>query len=79
MTETKHPLTSKTIWTSILQLVASILVATGVLTSGQGDIITGVGPEILVGIAGSLLAAVSAWGRLTAKTSLKKAAKGVTG
>ena len=66
----KHPLKSKTIWASILLLVTGILSATGLLNDSQVDIIKNVGPEVLTGIATSVLGLVAAWGRVTAKASL---------
>lgn len=70
MEQKKHPLKSKTIWASILLLGTGLLSATGVLNDSQVEIVKNIGPEVLSGIATSVLALVAAWGRVTAKASL---------
>lgn len=73
MKQKKHPLKSKTIWSSILLLVVGILSASGVVTGSQAEIIQSIGPEVLVGVTTSILSLVAAYGRITAKTTLGKA------
>ena len=72
MEQKKHPLKSKTIWASILLLVTGVLSATGVLSGSQVEVIQNIGPEVLTGLSTSVLAAVAAWGRVSAKTSIGK-------
>jgi len=71
MNETKHPLQSKTVWIALFQVGVSFAVGSGILTAEQGTILETTGPEVAVGLFGSLFAAASLWGRLTAKSQLQ--------
>jgi len=70
--DTKHPLASKTIWATAFQLIASILLATGVIHADQADILTGLGPDVVVGLVGAIFAVMAAWGRVSATKTLSR-------
>lgn len=71
MNETKHPLKSKTVWASLLQVVVAILVGTGVVNQAQGELLQDVGPETITSMVTAVLAVIALYGRVTAKTTLK--------
>lgn len=70
MGETKPWYASRTIWSSILQVLVGVGVSTGFLSDGAADTIIAEGPELIAGAVIGLLGLVSLYGRAFAKKTI---------
>jgi hypothetical protein len=63
---------SKTVWASILQVLVGAAAAAGAVSPEAGALIQSQGPEVLTGLAASILGVVSFYGRVSAKGTIGK-------
>jgi hypothetical protein len=70
MEDVKSWLLSKTVWSSLLQIVVGIVVSSGWINASGGQALLTSGPDFAVGIVTVILGGISLYGRVTAKTVL---------
>lgn len=68
MNQTKPWYASKTIWASVFQILAGVLVTTGIVSDAGHELLVNDGPELLTGLVVAVLGLFGLYGRMNATT-----------
>lgn len=68
--DTKPWYASKTIWASVMQILAGVLVTTGLVSDAAREILVTDGPELVTGVIVAVFGLFSLYGRMTATKAI---------